>query len=327
MVSKAQELERQGIGRRSEDHKEPRDADARPWTPSSDSRSAPNGEHVRRSSKRAKSMSQGSEVDVVYANILSLPSRLRSLSHKQSVANLRLARELSHKRSQSFPGASPQWTKPRAAVTRAALDKPLPPLPRTEDTTVLTEWAPAVTHHTIQRDVHHVHQEFVTNEFHQDEYVRRILPVDDHEILPARHFVQLDGGVLEEISEDMIPGELPLDLQQRISDAAATIFRAGARDSGVAFPSFDGSADQEWTSRRNSLLAEGHVRRDTTWTYPPNFLPTRFGPEQQHRLFVHLDGADGGVGSAHVRSFSDGPPPIPPRGVRNSDVVLGGSSS
>ena len=190
-----------------------------------------------------------------------------------------------------------------------------------------------MTHQTIQRDVREIHQDHVTNEYHQDEYQHRVLPIFDQEILPARHFVQLDGGGLEEISETDIPCDLPLDLQQRISDAAATIFSERFRDSGISFGSMDGSAYPEshihgsfsyasmdgtleptHTSQRDSVTSPGHARRDTTWTYPPAFLPVQHGAEQHDQVLFHV----GGEGKAHVRSFSDGPPRIPVRGVRAS---------
>ena len=201
------------------------------------------------------------------------------------------------------------------------MDKPLPPLPHINDTTVHTEWGPAVTHHTIQRDVHEVHQQHFTHDVHQDEFEHRVLPVVEHQVLPARHFVQLDGGGLKEISEEDIASELPHDLQQRISEAAATVFPA-FRDSGVSFsfPSVDGSNDPTRSSEHDSITPEGHARRDTTLTYSPTLLPSRPGTESFHRLLVHLGGANGGGGCTHVRSLSDGPPMIPPRGVRQVEM-------
>lgn len=204
-----------------------------------------------------------------------------------------------------------------------------------------------VTHHTVRRYVHELHRRHITTDYHQDEYQHRVLPVIEHQILPARHFVQLDGGVLEEIPEEEIPGALPADLQRRIFEAAATIFPEFTEPT-TSFPAstdpepsmfaLDGAQEPFRSSERDSITPEGHARRDTTWTYPPTYLPVQSGSEHPHQLMIHIDGAgavgsthfrsfsDGplpaqldGAGSAvgrtHLRSFSDGPPPIPPRGV------------
>lgn len=310
ILAKSVDLQRQESPNYSSGRKEPREADARPWT----SRSSWSGDSGRRPSKGEYPGRQGEDCDVVLASVISLPSRLRSLSHKRRIPDLRLARELGHKRSQTFPGADPPRAALRPSITSVDLNKPLPPLPRVDDTVVHTTWAPAVTHHTIQQDVHELHQEQITHDIYQDEYQHRVLLVEDHEILPHRHFVQLDGGVLEEIPEEDIPVDLPHDLQHRISEAAATLFPT-FRDSGVSFLSADGAADPIRKDEPSSLNFAGHARRDTTWTFPPVILPSLLGAESFHQLVIPVDDADGKV-RTHTRSFSDGPPPIPHRGVR-----------
>lgn len=319
LVTKAQDLQRRPNSGAPDDRKKPRDADARPRYLCCDQSDAFNDAPTQKRSRYSDAASRSDDLDMVHANIIALPLRLRSLSRKRRMPDLRLARRLGHKRSQSFPGAyPPQSPKFRRAITRADLDKPLPPLPYFEDTTVHTEWAPAVTHHRIRRDVHELRQEHVTHDYHQDEYEHRVLPIIDTEILPARHFIQLDGGGLEEIREEDIPCGLPFELEQRISKAAATIFPV-FRDSGYA--SLDGSIDPVRPSHGDSITSEEHGRRDTTRTYPPTFLPSQRGTESFHQLLFHLDGAGDRVERTHVRSFSDGPPVVPPRGVRQVDGV------
>lgn len=310
LIAKAQDAQRCPEHCLSEKPKQPRDADGRPWSWSGPVSTTALLESIQGDDE---ARCQDVEMDVVHATIVSPPSRLRSLSRKRSVDDLRHARRLSLQRSQTFPGEDGSMgTILRPPITSADLNKPLPPLPVIEDTSVHTTWAPYVTHQTIRRDLHELCREHITHEYHQDEYQHRILPVIETEILPARHFIQLDGGGLEEISEDEIPGELPPELQERISQAAATIFPA-TRPGDTPIPSLDGSFDPRHCRPTESSTPSGHSRHNTTWTYLATMLPSQNGSESFHRLLLHVDGTEGVVGRTHIRSLSDGPPVIPPR--------------
>lgn len=271
---------------------------------------------------------QDIEMDVVHATIVSPPSRLCSLSRKRSMDDLRRARRLSLQRSQTFPGENgSRSTVSRLPTTSADLNKPLSPLPVIEDTGVQTTWAPSVTRHIIRHDVHELRREHITHEFHQDEYQHRILPVIETEILPSRHFIQLDGGGLEEISEDEIPDELPVDLQERISRAAAAIFPSSfGRPGDTSFPSLDGSFDPGYGRPTESVTPGGRARHDTTWTYPATVLTSQSGGESFHRLLLHVNGRESAVERTHIRSLSDGPPVIPARHPRHVGVASVASS-
>ncbi|KAF2485570.1 hypothetical protein BDY17DRAFT_293904 [Neohortaea acidophila] len=76
-----------------------------------------------------------------------------------------------------------------------------PDVPRTEDTAVQTQMAPAVTHETVQRNVHEIRHEQIYRDIHEHHVVHRVQPIVVKETLPARHFVMVDG-VKREVSEE-----------------------------------------------------------------------------------------------------------------------------
>ena len=80
----------------------------------------------------------------------------------------------------------------------------LPSLSRTEDTMFYERWAPAVTHETITRKVHEIREEHIHKEIHNYHINHRVQPVIAYEILPARHFVCVDG-VYHEMDEKDLP--------------------------------------------------------------------------------------------------------------------------
>jgi hypothetical protein len=80
----------------------------------------------------------------------------------------------------------------------------LPNLNRTEDTVYYERWAPAVTHETITRKVHEIRVEHFHKEAHNYHINHRVQPVIEYEILPARHFVCVDG-VYHEMDEKDLP--------------------------------------------------------------------------------------------------------------------------
>ena len=97
----------------------------------------------------------------------------------------------------------------------------LPSLSRTEDTTFYERWAPAVTHETITRKVHEIREEHIHKEIHNYHINRRVQPVIAYEILPARHFVCVDG-VYHEMDEKDLPLGTP-DADWFITEVASKL--------------------------------------------------------------------------------------------------------
>ncbi|KAH0064940.1 hypothetical protein KCU60_g22117, partial [Aureobasidium melanogenum] len=120
-------------------------------------------------------------------------------------------------------------------------------LENTVDTDVTETWAPAVTHETVQPQVHHIREEVITREIHNHDVYHRILPIIDIEVLPARHFVPTgNGDELMEISEDEIPGRTGYNQQWFIGEMLSKLpkdsnfFREPLRFTAREFPGTEG---------------------------------------------------------------------------------------
>ena len=123
----------------------------------------------------------------------------------------------------------------------------------------------AVVHETIHQEVHEIRQENITREIHNHEYYHRILPIVDVEVLPARHFLPVEGGGLVEISRDEVPGR---GRQWVIAETASktrsdqpvpqAISRFTARE-------FTGSEGEF----KRYITPEGFERTEQTWVHPP----------------------------------------------------------
>lgn len=123
----------------------------------------------------------------------------------------------------------------------------------------------AVVHETIHQQVHEIRQEFITREVHNHEYHHRILPIIDVEVLPARHFLPVEGGGLVEINRDEVPGR---GRQWVIAETASktrsdqpvpqAIKRFSARD-------FTGSEGEF----KRHVTPGGFERTEQTWVHPP----------------------------------------------------------
>ena len=94
-----------------------------------------------------------------------------------------------------------RWNVPSLQATPSAV--PLS-LSRSEGTTFDERWAPAVTHETITRNVHEIREEHIHKEIHNYQIHHKVQPVVEYEILPARHFVCVDG-VYRELNEKDLP--------------------------------------------------------------------------------------------------------------------------
>ena len=123
----------------------------------------------------------------------------------------------------------------------------------------------AVVHETIRREVHEVRQEVITREIHNHEYYHRILPIVDVEVLPARHFLPVEGGGLVEIGADEVPGR---GRQWVIAETASKIRsdqpvpQAINRFSAREFAGSEGES-------KHYITPEGYERTEKTWVHPP----------------------------------------------------------
>lgn len=122
-----------------------------------------------------------------------------------------------------------------------------------------------MTHETVHQNVHHVREEVVTREIHTHDVYHRIQPIIDVEVLPARHFLPVEGGGLVEISAEDVPGRrnnwVIAETASKIpSDEAAPakITRFSARE----FPGTEGDA-------KRYITPQGLERTEETWVHPP----------------------------------------------------------
>lgn len=161
-------------------------------------------------------------------------------------------------------------------------------LGHSEDTTVYERWAPAVMHETITENVHEIRTEMITREIHNHHYFHRILPIIDIEVLPARHFVPLQGGYAE-ISEDEVPGRGGKNAQWIIAETVSKML-----------PQSTGSiTSRQFTARqfhgtdgehKEYVTAEGIKRTETTWVHPPTI--EMGGQHSGQTLPFHFNCAD-----------------------------------
>ena len=123
----------------------------------------------------------------------------------------------------------------------------------------------AVVHETVKENVHHFREEVITREIHNHDIYHRILPIIDVEVLPARHFLPVEGGGLVEISGSEVPGR---GQNWVIAETASKIPsghsppRMTNRFSAREFVGDEGDFKSYTTS-------EGFERTEETWVHPP----------------------------------------------------------
>ena len=123
----------------------------------------------------------------------------------------------------------------------------------------------AVVHETIREEIHEIRQEFITREIHNHDYYHRILPIVDVEVLPARHFLPVEGGGLVEISRDEVPGR---GREWVIAETASRtrsdqpVPQAISRFSAREFTGSEGDF-------KRYIAPEGFERTEETWVHPP----------------------------------------------------------
>ncbi|KAK4544943.1 hypothetical protein LTR36_003848 [Oleoguttula mirabilis] len=140
-------------------------------------------------------------------------------------------------------------------------------LRNTEDTSLHERWAPAVTHETIVQNVHEIREEQITREIHNHHIFHRILPIVDIEVLPARHFVPVEGGYAE-ISEDEVPGRAGVNAQWIIAE---TMSKLMPQNKGPVVPQQFSARKFEGTDGdyKEYMTPEGFKRTEQWWVHPP----------------------------------------------------------
>ena len=141
-------------------------------------------------------------------------------------------------------------------------------LNNSEDTTVQTQYAPAVTRETIQEHVREIEHPRITREIHTHEYHHRVLPVMDVEVKPSRHWVEAPDGSRHEVSADQLPPNATKDLDRYLAEAIRATLPKDNRQPGVRqftardFPGTEGDL-------RETIDADGMKHSERAWIYPP----------------------------------------------------------
>ena len=160
--------------------------------------------------------------------------------------------------------------------------KALPPVPRahpapsheailnrarydSEDTDVKTRMARPVTHETIHREIHHIREERITREIHNHEIYHRVLPVIDVEVLPARHFLPVEGGGLAEVhAEDVSGRSKNWVVAETVSKIPSGEIARKGRTQFTAREFLGTEGDSQ-----RYRASDGHVVTEQTWVHPP----------------------------------------------------------
>ncbi|KAK3717480.1 hypothetical protein LTR37_005870 [Vermiconidia calcicola] len=172
-----------------------------------------------------------------------------------------LDRQAASKSPESAPRATSE-EHTRSAAANAGID-----LSNTEDTTVYERIAPAVVHETVRHDVHEIREERFTREIHEDHIYHRILPIEDIQVLPPRHFAYVNGA-LEEIHPRDKRGRAGKHAQRVLQKAFTNI---SLRDDHTYAPrqfsarKFEGG-DGDY---KESVTSDGVVQSEQTWIHPP----------------------------------------------------------
>ena len=122
-----------------------------------------------------------------------------------------------------------------------------------------------MVHETITKDVHHIREEVITREVHNHEIYHRILPVIDVEVLPARHFLPVEGGGLVEVSADEVPSRgrnwVIAETASKIASDELPPHKTD-RFSARAFSATEGDSTRY-------IAPGGYEKTEQTWVHPP----------------------------------------------------------
>ncbi|KAK0344711.1 hypothetical protein LTS02_014440 [Friedmanniomyces endolithicus] len=162
-------------------------------------------------------------------------------------------------------------------------------LSNTTDATLHEKWAPAVTHEKVIQNVHHIREERITREFHNHHVFHRILPITDIQVLPARHFVPIEGGYAE-ISATELPARTGVNAQWLLAELAS---KGLPRSQAPIVPdrftarTFKGTEGDY----KEYMAPEGFPRTEQTWVYPPTYY--EYGAIETGQTYTfHMGSAD-----------------------------------
>lgn len=167
----------------------------------------------------------------------------------------------------SYDQTSMAYTKARDLERELGVEGVLD-LSNTTDVEVSERWAPAVTHETVRQDVHQVREEVITREIHQHHYIHRVQPVEEVEVLPARHYM-LDGeGIIREVPAHQVASRVSKDAQKAVAEGFKKTLpkstSGGGRRTFTAreFPGDEGDY-------KEYVTPEGVTRSERYWVHPP----------------------------------------------------------
>ena len=161
-------------------------------------------------------------------------------------------------------------------------------LRNTEDTIFHGRQARAVVHETIEQPVHEVKHQVHERDIHEHEVYHRILPVQEVEVRPARHFVEDAHGGRHEISPDSIPSRAPTNIDRLLREGVKQATPVGDRRSGPRDFTARKFAGTE-RDYREMVDAEGVARTEQWWVHPPAVEQSSAGSRDVYA--VHFDHA------------------------------------
>lgn len=136
-------------------------------------------------------------------------------------------------------------------------------LGRSEDVEEHVSHAPAVTHETRIVNTHEIVEEQITRDIHNHHIFHRVLPIDDVEVLPPRHFVPSNSS---KGCTEIQPPKASRGLQGRVRDAFSshmTEKRAQDRASKTKDVFDQGDQHQEW------VASNGVACSESMWVHSP----------------------------------------------------------
>lgn len=169
-----------------------------------------------------------------------------------------------------------------------------------EDMTYHSKQAPAVVHETIVQPVHEILHEVTTRDIHQDHFYHRILPVQEVEVLPARHFVEDAQGGRHEMLAKNLPGRSPEAMDRKLAEYFKHDLQVGDWGSerraftAREFPGTEGTTRSLWVPL--ALL----TRSSTGYTRPGC---SRRAPTTQMRISCTLTEVPVAIGGMAVQEW------------------------
>lgn len=168
--------------------------------------------------------------------------------YSEAVASRNASHEPIPARTSSRNPASAKAPQPIDLRPRPGADEEFV-LGRSEDTRTYVTQAPAVTHETRIVNTHEIVSEQVTREIHNHHIVHRVQPIDEIEVLPARHFVPKKSG----------NGYVEIDAPRSSEGMEDRI--KGAMTAGM-----EARSTQQRQDKKPDILSQGH--RQKKWTSP-----------------------------------------------------------